>query len=84
MLGRHVYRVTPAGERAWRVAKDGESAPRTTRPSRGEAIDVACNLAAADEPSKVVIESRDGTLADERVFGVDPGETLGPERDRLR
>jgi hypothetical protein len=36
-------------------------------------VQLACALAAADEPSKVVIENGDGTLADERVFGTDAG-----------
>jgi hypothetical protein len=76
MLGRHVYRVSPAPKGQWLVAKDGEAEPRGTRPSRDTAVAFACDLASADEPSKVSVEDGNGTLAEERVFGVDPGETL--------
>jgi Uncharacterized protein conserved in bacteria (DUF2188) len=76
MLGRHVYRVSPAAKGQWLVAKEGEAQPRGMRPSRDAAVELACNLASADEPSKVRVEDGDGTLADERIFGVDPGEAL--------
>jgi hypothetical protein len=76
MLGRHVYRVSPAAKGEWLVAKEGEAQPRGTRPSRDAAVKYACDLAAADEPSKVSVEDGQGKLADERIFGVDPGEVL--------
>jgi hypothetical protein len=57
----------------WSVIKEGEPAPRETRNTREGAVTFACALAAADEPSKVIVEGTDGTLADERLFGVDPG-----------
>ena len=76
MLGRHVYRVSPAQKGQWLVAKDGEELPRATRPSREAAVELACRLASADEPSKVSVEDSNGTLADERIFGADPGEML--------
>jgi hypothetical protein len=60
----------------WSVAKEGEKEPRAARPSREEAVGLACDLASADEPSKVLVENRDGTLADERSFGLDAGEVL--------
>lgn len=77
MLGRHVYRVRPAPDGQWVVAKEGEAQPRGDRLSRDEAVAFACDLASADEPSKVMIEGDDGTLAGERAFGIDPGEGLG-------
>ncbi len=76
MLGRHVYRVSPAAKGQWLIAKEGEAHPRGTRPSRDAAVKYACDLASADEPSKVSVEDGKGTLADERIFGVDPGEAL--------
>jgi Uncharacterized protein conserved in bacteria (DUF2188) len=76
MLGRHVYRVKPKDDSAWTVRKDGEDAARGERGRRREAIDFACELAAADEPSKVVVENDDGTIAEERVFGVDQGQLV--------
>jgi hypothetical protein len=57
----------------WSISKEGESAPREARNSRESAVTFAFALAAADEPSKVVVENTDGTIADERLFGVDPG-----------
>lgn len=73
MLGRHVYRVSPMPNGKWSVTKEGEPAPREARNTRDGAVTFACALAATDEPSKVIIENTDGTLADERLFGVDPG-----------
>src|SRR5260370_1436309 len=69
MLGRHVYRVSPMPNGKWSVSKEGESAPREDRDTRESAV----TIAAADKPSKVLVEDTDGTLADERLFGVDPG-----------
>ncbi|MBV9521282.1 MAG: DUF2188 domain-containing protein, partial [Alphaproteobacteria bacterium] len=51
MLGRHVYRVTPAADGVWTVLKEGEPRPRGARPTKAEAVDFARSLAAADEPS---------------------------------
>jgi hypothetical protein len=73
MLGRHVYRVSPTPTGTWSVSKEGEPAARDARQTRDRAVEFACTLAAADEPSKVVVENDDGTLADERMFGADPG-----------
>ena len=76
MLGRHVYRVVPkaeGGSGAWTVRKDGEDGERGKRRSRQEAVDLACQLASGDEPSKVVVENGDGTVAEEKVFGIDQG-----------
>jgi hypothetical protein len=71
MLGRHIYRVSPTPSGAWSVTKEGESTARDARRTRARAVEFACALAAADEPSRVVIENADGTLADERTFGKD-------------
>ncbi|HEX3501331.1 MAG TPA: DUF2188 domain-containing protein [Stellaceae bacterium] len=73
MLGRHVYRVSPTPTGAWSILKEGEAEMRDSRETRERAVELACALAAADKPSKVVIENTDGTLADERVFGTDVG-----------
>ena len=73
MLGRHVYRVSPTPNGTWSVIKEGEPSARDARQTRDRAVEFACTLAAADEPSKVVVENADGTLADERTFGADPG-----------
>ena len=72
MLGRHVYRVSPTPTGAWSVTKEGESAARDARQTRDGAFAFACALAAADEPSRVIVENTDGTLGDERTFGTDP------------
>ena len=77
MLGRHVYRVTPASrseDGAWVVRKEGEADPFGRSASKAEAVELACRLAAQDEPAKVTVENLDGTLDEERVFGVDPGQ----------
>jgi hypothetical protein len=79
MLGRHVYRVSPLATGGWSVRKEGEATARGSRDSRDEAAEFACELAAKDEPSKVVVEDVDGTLVEERAFGIDPG--LMPEHE---
>jgi hypothetical protein len=76
MLGRHVYRVTPEGSGGWTVSKDGESAPLARKDSRDEAVRLACELAKADEPSRVILEPGDGTIAEEHKFGVDAGQEV--------
>jgi hypothetical protein len=74
MLGRHIYRVTPTPSGTWSVSKEGEPTARDARQTRDRAVEFACTLGAADEPSKVVVENADGTLADERTFGADPAD----------
>ena len=73
MLGRHVYRVRRLETGDWNVLKDGEAMPRGSRVTREEASAFAWDLAAADEPSKVIVEGEGGEIADERSFGVDAG-----------
>jgi hypothetical protein len=85
MLGRHVYRVTPSAEGAWTVRKDGDVGTHREGRNRREAFDLACELARRDEPSKVVVENGDGTIAEEQVFGIDDGllsDDLGAKRPR--
>jgi hypothetical protein len=76
MLGRHVYRVSPRENGEWGVHKDGEPKARGSRPSREQAAQLACDLAAQDEPSKVVVEAGSGVIADERLFGADTAQEL--------
>jgi hypothetical protein len=73
MLGRHVYRVAPLETGGWTVQKDGEATARGSRDTREEAVKLAWELAAADEPSRVVVEDTTGAILDERQFGVDRG-----------
>jgi len=76
MLGRHVYRVQ-AAEGRWRVIKEGENAARSEFGRREEAVAEACRLADADKPSRVTIDSGEGTVAEERLFGADLSQELG-------
>jgi len=76
MLGRHVYRVSPGKNGEWGVHKDGDAEARGSYPSRDQAAQRACDLAAKDEPSKVVIEAGSGAIADERLFGADTAQEL--------
>ena len=71
MLGRHVYRVAPLADGRWRVEKEGEAAAQGHWPSREAAMRQAFELAAADEPSRLVVEDPAGTIVDERLFGAD-------------
>lgn len=71
MLGRHVYRVSPQADGGWSVQKEGEPAARGSQPTREAAVRQASELAAQDEPSRLVVEDPAGTIADERLFGAD-------------
>jgi hypothetical protein len=70
MLGRHVYRVSLLDRGGWRVQKEGEATARATPATRDEATRLACDLAAADTPSRVVVEE-EGAIVTERLFGAD-------------
>ena len=76
MLGRHVYRVHSA-EGRWTVTKEGEAHPRAGFAELQAALDEACRLAQAEEPSKVTVDDGDGIILEERLFGSDLGEELG-------
>ena len=71
MLGRHVYRVVPRDRGRWCVEKEGEKVERGQWPTREEAMRQACDFAARDLPSKVVLEAAGGVLVVERLFGED-------------
>jgi hypothetical protein len=75
MLGRHVYRVHPAGGR-WTVSKDGEAQPRGDYAAREEALAEASRLADADQPSRVTVDDGEGAIVEERLFGADLGQQL--------
>ena len=77
MLGRHVYRVHSADGR-WTVTKEGEPQPRGGFAERQEAMEEACRLAGADQPSRVTVDNGDGIILEERLFGSDLSEELGP------
>jgi Uncharacterized protein conserved in bacteria (DUF2188) len=72
MLGRHVYRVHPQ-EQGWAVTKDGEGRPRAQFDGRDQAIAEAVRLAGTDQPARVTVDNGDGTIAEERLVGRDPG-----------
>jgi hypothetical protein len=76
MLGRHVYRVHPT-EQGWTVTKEGENHPRSGFLDREQAIAEAVRLAESDEPAKVTVDTGDGTIAEEWLFGSDPVAELG-------
>jgi hypothetical protein len=76
MLGRHVYRVHPT-EAGWIVTKEGEDHARARFLDRVKAIAEAVRLAGSEEPAKVTVDSGDGTIAEEWLFGSDAVEALG-------
>jgi hypothetical protein len=76
MLGRHVYRVAPLAAGGWSVRKDGEATALGSRPTREDASGYAFELAAVDEPSKVIVEDERGAIAAERSFGDDTVSAL--------
>jgi hypothetical protein len=83
MLGRHVYRVHPAGG-SWTIAKEGETQPRGRFAGRDKAMAEACRLADADQPSKVVLDDGDGVILEERLFGADLSQEFDTGRNEHR
>lgn len=79
MLGRHVYRVTPLATAGWQVRKEGEEAGRGTRRTRTDAVALAETLAAADQPSRLIVEDEGGVILDERLYGADGAATPGDD-----
>jgi len=75
MLGRHVYRVHPNGER-WVVIKEGETEKGRDFASRNEAVAAALRLASGDQPSRVIVDNGDGIILEERLFGSDISQEL--------
>lgn len=75
MLGRHVYRVSPAPG-GWGVSKEGEDHPRAHCPTREAAMDEAIHLARADPPARVTLDNGDGVILDEKLFGRAGGADL--------
>lgn len=78
MLGRHVYRVHLVDD-AWVVTKEGEDHPRANFDRREQAIAEATRLARSDQPARITVDNGDGTIAEERLFGADPGESVDPQ-----
>ena len=78
MLGRHVYRVAPSADGGWTVKKDGDGGTLVKKGDRQTALDHACRLAQKDEPARVLVESGDGKIEEERKFGLDPGQSVEP------
>ena len=83
MLGRHVYRVHPAGG-SWTIAKEGEVQSRGRFTGREKAIVEACRLADADQPSRVVVDDGDGVILEERLFGADLSQEFDVESNEHR
>ena len=76
MLGRHVYRVRPNATGGWSVQKEGEPNARGERASRADAHAWAAELAASDEPSRLLVEDGHGAIAEERSFGTDAADAI--------
>jgi hypothetical protein len=83
MLGRHVYRVHPAGG-SWTIAKEGETQPRGCFAGREKAMVEACRLADANQPSRVVVDDGDGVILEERLFGADLSQEFDVESNEHR
>ncbi len=68
-MARNVYRVVPH-EIGWSVQLGGRTLGRWR--SRENALRRAQAYAAADQPSTLVVLSRDGSVESEHPFGHDP------------
>ncbi len=77
-LGRHVVQVMGQPDGSWTVRREGDADSLRSLPSREAAVNHAERLARGSLPSKVVVEGPEGTIEEERVFGVDEGLLADP------
>ncbi len=63
-----VYLVKALDE-GWAVLREGEDRPLSVHETKVEAVDAARELAKAQEPSKLVIYRKDGSVQDTNTYG---------------
>ncbi len=61
--------MVKALDEGWAVLKEGEEQPLSVHETKVEAVDAARELAKAQEPSKLVIYRKDGSVQDTNTYG---------------
>jgi Uncharacterized protein conserved in bacteria (DUF2188) len=64
-----VYRIMPEQRVRWQVTREGDFVASTE--TREAAIEIARGRAISEQPARVVIHDRDGTVKEELTFGTE-------------
>jgi hypothetical protein len=73
---RTVLHVTPNAN-GWEVKRQGSDETEVLVDNKDNAVNHARELAKANEPSQVIIHTRDGKFETEYTYGDDPRDTPG-------
>jgi hypothetical protein len=73
---RYVLHVTP-NVNGWEVKQQGSDETEWLVDDKDNAVNHARELAKANQPSQIIIHTRDGKIETEHTYGDDPPETPG-------
>jgi hypothetical protein len=77
MAKRKVYHVTFHKNEGWFVKLEKTDVVISSHKLKDDAVDMACHIARANEPSQVKIHHQDGTFEREVTYGNDPFPPYG-------
>jgi hypothetical protein len=76
MADRTVYHVTPNAN-GWQVKQQRSDATEVLVDNKDNAVNHARELALANQPSQVIVHTRDGKIEREHTYGDDPRSSKG-------
>jgi len=76
VANRYVLHVTPNAN-GWQVKRQGSDETEWLVDNKDNAINHARDLAKANQPSQIVIHTRDGRIETEHTYGDDPRDIPG-------
>ena len=71
MADRNVYHLTPHAN-GWQVKGEGSDDREILVDDKDRALELAREMAHANEPSQVIVHTRDGKIETEYTYGDDP------------
>jgi len=77
VANRFVLHVTPNAN-GWQVKRQGSDETEWLVDNKDNAVDHARELAKANQPSQIIIHTRDGKIAEEHTYGDDPAPPGSP------
>jgi hypothetical protein len=77
MAKRKVYHVTYHKADGWVIKLEKSDSIISSHKLKAAAVDMACHIARANEPSQVKIHRQDGTFESEVTYGNDPFPPYG-------
>jgi len=73
---RFVLHIVPNAN-GWEVKRQGSGETEWLVDNKDNAVNHAREMAKANQPSQIVIHTRDGRIETEHTYGADPRETPG-------